>query len=181
MAEARIIMGIDPGLAHTGWGVVQQKGTSLSCVAYGCVATQPTMSLHQRLAKIYTQISAVVLRYKPECVAVETVWFGSNAQSAFATGQARGAALTACGKRQWRLPSILPARSNWLLWGQGPPIKVKFNIWFNSCWVWKKPPRPTMLPMLWRPLSVTPLIRFLGKGGLCGDFVFAGNDRGAVR
>ena len=51
MAAARIIMGIDPGLAHTGWGVVQQKGASLSCVAYGCVATQPTMSLHQRLAK----------------------------------------------------------------------------------------------------------------------------------
>ena len=98
MAGTRIIMGIDPGLAHTGWGVVHQKGASLSCVAYGCVATQSTMPLHERLAKIYTQISAVVLRYKPECVAVETVWFGSNAQSAFATGQARGAALTACGQ-----------------------------------------------------------------------------------
>ena len=98
MAATRIIMGIDPGLAHTGWGVVHQKGASLSCVAYGCVATQSAMPLHERLAKIYTQISAVVLRYKPECVAVETVWFGSNAQSAFATGQARGAALTACGQ-----------------------------------------------------------------------------------
>lgn len=86
MAATRIIMGIDPGLAHTGWGVVRQKGASLSCVAYGCVATQSTMPLHEQFGqKIYTQISAVVLRYKPECVAVETVWFGSNAQSAFAT------------------------------------------------------------------------------------------------
>ena len=53
MAAARIIIGIDPGLAHTGWGVVRQKGASLSCVAYGCVATQSTMPLHERLAKIY--------------------------------------------------------------------------------------------------------------------------------
>ena len=152
MAAARIIMGIDPGLAHTGWGVVHQKGASLSCVAYGCVATQSTMPLHERLAKIYTQISAVVLRYKPECVAVETVWFGSNAQSAFATGQARGAAL-----------------------------RGKSNIWFSRCWAWKKSLRPIMLPMPWRLLFATPLIRFPGKGGLCGDFVFARNDCGTVR
>ena len=104
-----IVLGVAPGLAHTGWGVIETRGAMCRARAYGCVATQSTMPLHERLAKIYTQISAVVLRYKPECVAVETVWFASNAQSAFATGQARGAALTACGQASMALVEYSPS------------------------------------------------------------------------
>lgn len=92
----RIILGIDPGLAHTGWGVIAQKRATLTCVAYGCIETRASQNLHDRLGKINEQISAVVSRYHPDCIGIETVWFGNNAQSAFATGQARGAALAAC-------------------------------------------------------------------------------------
>ena len=96
MAEQRIILGIDPGLAHTGWGVVQQAGSQLSCMAYGCVATPSRNSLPVRLAKINEQIAAVIAKYAPTAVGIESVWFGENTSSAFATGQARGAALVAC-------------------------------------------------------------------------------------
>ncbi|HJI81557.1 MAG TPA: crossover junction endodeoxyribonuclease RuvC [Eggerthellaceae bacterium] len=94
--QHRIILGIDPGLAHTGWGVISQRGSKLSCVAYGCIETPASQSLPDRLGKIYSQIAAVVARYNPSCVSIETVWFGSNTTTAFATGQARGAALAAC-------------------------------------------------------------------------------------
>lgn len=92
----RTILGIDPGLAHTGWGIVNQKGSSLQCVAYGCITTSKEQDLVVRLAKINSQMDAIVKRFKPTAVGIETVWFGVNTQSAFATGQARGAALVAC-------------------------------------------------------------------------------------
>ncbi len=74
----RIVMGIDPGLAHTGWGVIEQRGSHLACVAYGCVATPASQPLAERLMKIHHQIGAVVERFRPECVGIETVWFGQN-------------------------------------------------------------------------------------------------------
>ena len=89
-------MGIDPGLANTGWGIVHQSGSLLSCLAYGCVSTSADAELSSRLLKIHDQIGAVIARYQPTCVGIETVWFGQNITAAFATGQARGAALVAC-------------------------------------------------------------------------------------
>lgn len=96
MTVRRVILGIDPGLAHTGWGVVRQDGPKLSCLAYGCVTTDAEYQLPQRLKKIYDQIDAVIDRFKPACAGIETVWFGQNTTAAILTGQARGAALVAC-------------------------------------------------------------------------------------
>ena len=96
MAQRRVILGIDPGLAHTGWGVVSQDGPRLGCLAYGCVTTDASSPLTQRLKKIYDQIGAVIERFEPTCVGIETVWFGQNTTAAILTGQARGAALVAC-------------------------------------------------------------------------------------
>ena len=96
MAQQRVILGIDPGLAHTGWGVVRQDGPRLNCLAYGCVTTDAGQPLTQRLKKIFDQIGAVIDRFGPTCVGIETVWFGQNTTAAILTGQARGAALVAC-------------------------------------------------------------------------------------
>ena len=94
----RIILGIDPGLANTGWGIVSQRGAKLSCIAYGCVSSPAQVELSLRLRKIHEQIGAGIDRFKPRCVGIETVWFGQNITAAFATGQARGAALVACAE-----------------------------------------------------------------------------------
>ena len=111
-------MGIDPGLAHTGWGVIEQRGPRLACVAYGCVATPASQPLAERLMKIHHQIGAVVERFRPECVGIETVWFGQNVTAAFATGpslmkrpmtRARPA-----GRRSWPAPRAV------LLWASIP-------------------------------------------------------------
>lgn len=99
MAEQeRIVLGIDPGLANTGWGIVRQCGSRLECVAYGCVSTKKDAPLTERLLRIHDQVDAVIDRFMPSCVGIETVWFGQNITAAFGTGQARGAALVACAK-----------------------------------------------------------------------------------
>ncbi len=90
-----IVLGIDPGLKNTGWGVIEQTGSRLRCVAYGCIVTQSDRTDAERLATIHDGMAAVVQRFAPQEAAVESVFFSSNAKTAFATGQARGVALLA--------------------------------------------------------------------------------------
>lgn len=90
-----IILGIDPGLANTGWGVIESAGSRQRCLAYGCITTQAHERLPARLASIHGEVVRVMERYRPAECAIESVYFGTNAKSAFATGQARGVALLA--------------------------------------------------------------------------------------
>ena len=117
--STRIVMGIDPGLAHTGWGVVRQDGTRLSCVAYGCVTTGTGDPLPARLLKIKRQIEAVIDRYEPTCLGIETVWFGENVSAAFGTGQARGAALVAAAEAGLQVGEFTPNAIKMAVVGQG--------------------------------------------------------------
>lgn len=119
----RVILGIDPGLANTGWGLVHQDGARLSCIAYGCVSTAVDTPLEQRLRKIYEQIGAVIDRFHPSCVGIETVWFGHNVTAAFATGQARGAALVACAEHDLRVGEFAPRQIKLSVVGTGSAEK----------------------------------------------------------
>jgi len=110
-----IILGIDPGLANTGWGVIESVGSSHRCVAYGCVVTTAEEPLPQRLASVHREIEAVIKRYSPVACAVESVYFGANAKSAFATGQARGVALLALADAGLEL-------------GEYSPIQIKSTV-----------------------------------------------------
>lgn len=116
---SRTVLGIDPGLAHTGWGVVRQEGPRLSCVAYGCVTTGSDAPLPDRLLKIKRQIEAVIQRYQPAFVGIETVWFGENVSAAFGTGQARGAALVACAEAGLMVGEYTPNAIKMAVVGQG--------------------------------------------------------------
>jgi len=93
-----IVLGIDPGLRNTGWGVIEQQGSRMRCLAYGCITTNPSDSVAERLAVIHRGIVEAIERYRPEETAVEGVYFSNNAQTAFATGQARGVALLAASR-----------------------------------------------------------------------------------
>jgi len=90
-----IVLGIDPGIRNTGWGVIEQRGGALRCVAYGCIVTEPREAVADRLARIYAGIAEIVERYRPAECGIESVYFSNNAKTAFATGQARGVALLA--------------------------------------------------------------------------------------
>lgn len=127
MANDRIILGIDPGLAHTGWGLVAQAGSRLSCVAYGCVATSGASPMGERLLKIHDQIGAVIDRFHPTCVGIETVWFGANITAAIATGQARGAALVACAAAGLEVGEYSPNQIKLSVVGEGHAEKTQIQ------------------------------------------------------
>lgn len=118
-----IILGIDPGLANTGWGVIERLGSRCAPLAYGCISTKPPMPLAERLAVIHDEVRAVIERYHPDMCAVESVFFGTNAKSAFATGQARGVALLATSGRDVELAEYSPVQIKSVVAGTGTADK----------------------------------------------------------
>jgi crossover junction endodeoxyribonuclease RuvC len=93
------LMGIDPGLRHTGWGVIDTDGNRLTHVADGCIDVPVALSMADRLVALHDGIEAIVARYRPDEAAVEETFVNKNAASTLKLGQARGIAL------------LVPARS----------------------------------------------------------------------
>lgn len=89
------ILGIDPGLRSTGFGVIEKKANALTYIASGCVKTDAALSLPHRIKTLLDGIGEVVATYQPQQAAVEIVFVNVNPQSTLLLGQARGAAISA--------------------------------------------------------------------------------------
>ena len=88
-----IVLGIDPGTARLGYGVVERQGSQLTMLDYGCFETTNDRPLEQRLFLIHEGIDDLIGTYRPEAVGVERLFFNKNVQTAMAVGQARGVVL----------------------------------------------------------------------------------------
>jgi crossover junction endodeoxyribonuclease RuvC len=88
-----IILGIDPGLEHTGYGVIRVEGNRYGFIAAGRISTKPAMPVAQRLHAIASGLQAVIAQYQPQHAAVEEVFVNTNAKSSLKLGQARGVCL----------------------------------------------------------------------------------------
>ena len=100
-AESRemIVVGIDPGIANTGFGVVRRRAGRLVALDGGVMRTRPERSPEHRLADLFAQVEELLDRHNPDALALEAIYFGQNVRSAFAVGQARGVVLMAAGRR----------------------------------------------------------------------------------
>ncbi|MDP8951848.1 MAG: crossover junction endodeoxyribonuclease RuvC, partial [Actinomycetota bacterium] len=98
MADRRAgttILGIDPGTATMGWGVVRQEGNRLRYVQHGAIVTPSKWEMPRRLNRLFEGVTELVRGYRPETVAVEELFFNTNVTTAITVGQARGVALLA--------------------------------------------------------------------------------------
>jgi crossover junction endodeoxyribonuclease RuvC len=127
-----IILGIDPGLANTGWGVIERQGPASRTLAYGCITSGATEPLAQRLARIHDELRAVIARFHPAECAVENIYFGSNAKSAFATGQARGVALLATADSRIAISEYSPVQVKSVVVGSGAADKTQITFMVRS-------------------------------------------------
>jgi crossover junction endodeoxyribonuclease RuvC len=93
-----LIIGLDPGLGTTGWGIVAKAGSRLSHVANGQVKTDPAASLPERLVTLDRELADVILAHRPDAGAVEEVFVNANPQSTLKLGQARGVCLLALAR-----------------------------------------------------------------------------------
>lgn len=92
------VLGIDPGIARMGWSIVERNGVHLQAIAYGCFETKTEESVQERLLKIHSFLTQLITKQKPERVAVEELFFNTNAKTAFVVGQARGVVLLAAAE-----------------------------------------------------------------------------------
>jgi crossover junction endodeoxyribonuclease RuvC len=88
-----LILGLDPGLGTTGWGLIRADGNRLSHVGNGELKTSPSAPLPERLARLADQLEALLAEHRPDAAAVEEVFVNKNPQSTLKLGQARGVAL----------------------------------------------------------------------------------------
>jgi crossover junction endodeoxyribonuclease RuvC len=93
-------MGIDPGLASTGFGVVRCAGAQIGAVDGGVIETTAEQSAERRLARIHAELEQLIAWHEPAALALEQLYFGANARSAIAVGQARGVAMLAAAQRR---------------------------------------------------------------------------------
>ena len=118
-----VILGIDPGLASTGYGVVSRRGARLVALDGGVIETAAGVAQERRLADIHEAVGALIDEHQPGALALEQLYFGQNARTAFAVGQARGAVMLAAGQRGVECFSYTPQQVKGAVCGSGRAAK----------------------------------------------------------
>jgi crossover junction endodeoxyribonuclease RuvC len=120
-----IVLGIDPGTAALGYGIVERTGSHLRAVDFGCVTTSPDQSLPERLLIIHEAITEVIATHQPDVVGVERLFFSKNAQTAFGVGQARGVVLLAAAQAGIAVRETTPNEIKLAVTGYGAADKAQ--------------------------------------------------------
>ncbi|MGN0961530.1 MAG: crossover junction endodeoxyribonuclease RuvC [Christensenellales bacterium] len=125
-----IILGIDPGLAIVGFGVLEKQKSKVDVIDYGVINTPKEDTLPQRLDKIYKGMCALIDKYKPEQVAIEELFFNTNTTTGIAVAEARGVIILACMNKGCKLFEYTPLQIKQALTGNGRADKhqVQFMV-----------------------------------------------------
>ena len=138
-----IILGIDPGLATVGYGVIEKFGNnSTKVIDYGIVSTSKNDTLPTRLKQIYASITALIERYKPDAVAMEELFFQNNQKTAIAVAEARGVSLLACIHNLDNLYEYTPLQIKQGLTGFGRAEKAQIQYMTKIMLNLKSVPKP---------------------------------------
>jgi crossover junction endodeoxyribonuclease RuvC len=137
-----IVLGIDPGLASTGFGVVQRRRGRLAALDGGVIATSAGLAAEHRLATIHADVCELIARHEPDAVALEDLYFGQNVASALAVGQARGVVLLAAGQRGIACSGYTPQQVKGAVCGSGRAAKDQVARMVQSLLALPAPPRP---------------------------------------
>ncbi|MEA2296076.1 MAG: crossover junction endodeoxyribonuclease RuvC [Solirubrobacteraceae bacterium] len=137
-----VTLGIDPGTANTGYGVVARMGGRLVALDGGVIGTSPRTPAAARLTEIHARVRELIHEHKPDAVAVEDLYFGSNARSAFAVGQARGVVLLAAGQCGLDCASYTPQQVKGAVCGTGRADKAQVQRMVQALLSLTELPRP---------------------------------------
>jgi crossover junction endodeoxyribonuclease RuvC len=137
-----IVLGIDPGTAALGYGIVESTGGRLRAVDYGVLSTSPDLSLPERLQAVHETVSSLLTAHGPAFLAVERLFFSRNAQTAFAVGQARGVVLLAAAQHDVDVVEATPNEVKSAVAGYGAADKEQVQRMVQVVLGMAEPPRP---------------------------------------
>jgi crossover junction endodeoxyribonuclease RuvC len=113
------VLGIDPGITNTGYGLVVEESGRMSALKHGSIKTPSSADMSERLDILYQKTSSIIVELEPDVVVLEQLFFNTNQKTAIAVGQARGAILLAC-------------RHNGRQWTEYTPLQVKMSVVGNG-------------------------------------------------
>ena len=122
-----IILGVDPGTAITGFGLVSYEGNHLKKVTFGVIRTTPDQSATTRLYHIYQELLQIIQEYKPDAIAIEELFFNKNVRTALAVGQARGVILLAAATAGYEVAEYTPLQVKLAVTGYGRAEKMQIQ------------------------------------------------------
>ncbi|MBQ1396614.1 MAG: crossover junction endodeoxyribonuclease RuvC [Eubacterium sp.] len=136
------ILGIDPGYAIMGWGVLDMVGNHFSVVDYGSITTDAGTEMPIRLQHLYSELSAIIARYQPEEAAIEELFFNNNAKTVILVGEARGVAVLACANGGLPISEYTPLQIKQALVGYGRADKKQVQAMVKAILNLKEVPKP---------------------------------------
>ncbi|GAP10632.1 Holliday junction endonuclease RuvC [Bellilinea caldifistulae] len=137
-----IVVGIDPGVATTGYGVVRDTRDGIELVDYGIITTPPDMALAQRLLVLHQELQKIIQLHRPESSAVEKLFFQKNVTTAIAVGQARGVALLTLAENRIEVSEYTPLEVKQAVAGYGSADKKQVQYMVKAILNMEKIPSP---------------------------------------
>ncbi|NMB07429.1 MAG: crossover junction endodeoxyribonuclease RuvC [Tissierellia bacterium] len=137
-----IILGIDPGLAIVGYGIIEYKGNKYKPIDYGCITTEAELNLPERLKIIYEELSILIDKYNPDDVAMEELFFNKNVKTAIKVGQARGVEILAAINKGKSVYEYTPLEIKQSVAGYGRAEKRQVQEMVKLLLNLKKIPKP---------------------------------------
>lgn len=137
-----IILGIDPGIAIVGYGVIEYKNNKFKVIDYGAITTSSTMNNMKRLEKIYKGIDILIKNYNIDEIGVEELFFNKNIKTAITVAQARGVILLACSHNNKQVYEYTPLQVKQGVVGYGRAQKAQVQQMVTSMLKLKEIPKP---------------------------------------
>ncbi|MBP5427160.1 MAG: crossover junction endodeoxyribonuclease RuvC [Clostridiales bacterium] len=137
-----IILGIDPGFAITGVGVIEYKNNKFKVLDYGAITTDSGLKLSQRLLLLYNKLENVIIKYNPDVVAIEELFFNKNIKTALNVGHGRGVVLLAAAKNNKKIFEYTPLQVKQSVVGYGRAEKNQVQQMVKMILNLKSIPKP---------------------------------------
>ena len=135
------ILGIDPGIGRTGWGIVVVEKGNVKVEVYGCIETEKNTEMGRRIETIYNELVAIIKEHQPEAVAIEELFFNTNVTTAIMVGQARGVIMLAAAQHKLSIASYTPLQVKMGVTGYGRADKKQVAQMIKSILSLKETPK----------------------------------------
>ncbi|OGE82444.1 MAG: crossover junction endodeoxyribonuclease RuvC [Candidatus Doudnabacteria bacterium RIFCSPLOWO2_01_FULL_44_21] len=136
------ILGIDPGIGRTGYAILEQTKQKITLLACGCITTKTGEAEPARLLEIKTDLMAIIKKYKPEAICIESLFFAANAKTAMMVGQARGVVVVTAAESKLKIIEVTPLQVKIAATGYGKADKRQVQTMIVKLLKLKKIPKP---------------------------------------
>lgn len=140
--EQQSVLGIDPGVARIGWGMVKEEKNQTTVQHYGCISTDKALSFERRLLLIHRGIEKIIQKYRPDLVAIEQLFFYKNIKTAISVSQARGVIMLAAQQSNVPIKEFTPLQVKQTICGYGRADKKQIQKMIKIILKLKKLPQP---------------------------------------